>query len=585
MATLFGILDIGAKGIFAQQRALNTTGHNMANATTPGYSRQRVNFSSSFPLNTNPGPLGTGVQVDSIERFRDAFVDQQTRTQLSLLGFFNTAREGYDQLEVVLNQPLNPVANSLDNPNLTGLNEILSRLFGAFQELSLSPESGAARSSILETAVTATTTFNNIDSQLQQLRQDTNDQIELQVEDINLLINQVADINQQIAQIEIQQGNMANDARDKRDALVAELSRLVPVRTVENPNGSINLQILGVNVVSGNEVTTELEALATPGDPNNFVSVVFERERSRVLNDLFEGGELGALFNVRDTVVPDFQARIDELAQALIHEVNRIHAGGSGLEFYQTLTSLNSVTDALATLSGAGLDASIQSGQFTIVVEDANGIAQGTYDITVDPTVDTLTSLAAAIDAADGTPAGGILSATVVNNQLVIDAASGMTFHFEGDTSGVLGALGMNTFFSGDDAGSISLVQDVIDNPNHISHSGNGAPGNVDNAISLAQLDTALVLNNGTTTFADFDRSTLSLLGVQSRRMEELEINTDMLVTELKNRQEEVAGVSLDEEAVNLIRFQQAFTAAARFLTSIDEVIDLVVNRMGLVGR
>lgn len=584
MVTLFGILDIGARGLFAQQRALNTTGHNIANATTPGYSRQRVNMVSAYPLLERPGPLGTGVEVVSVERMRDAFLDGQIRTQLSLFGFFSTASGGYDQLETILAEPLNPVAGALDNPEATGLNAILQRFFDAFHELSLSPESSSARTSVVQTAITATETFNNLAQQLAQQRRDTNDAIKLKIDEINLKLQEIADLNRQIARIEVDGQSHANDLRDKRDQALADLSQMTPLRTTENPDGSVNVAILGVNVISGVNLTTTLEAVVTPDDPNAFYSVVFSKERSRVLNTLFESGELGALLALRDDITPRFQERLDTLAAALIEQVNRLHAGGSGLSKFTLLRSLNGVSSASVALANAGLPASINAGQFQIVVEDANGVAQGRYNIALDPGVDTLASLAAAIDAADGVVGGGPLSAQLVGNQLEISSASGLTFRFEGDTSGVLGALGLNTFFTGTDATTIAVAGDIVANPSRIAHSADGTPGNVDNAIAIAQLAGRPILDNGTADFRAYNRSTLSILGIESRRVSELALNTDALVTELAARQESLAGVSLDEEAVNLIRFQQAFNGSARFITAVDQMIDNVVNGMGLVG-
>ncbi len=584
MVTLFGILNIGARGLFAQQRALNTTGHNIANATTPGYSRQRVNMAAAYPLLERPGPLGTGVEVIDVQRMRDSFLDGQTRTQLSLLGFFSTASNGYNQLETILSEPLNPVASALDNPEATGLNDILQRFFGAFHELSLAPESSSARTSVVQTAVTATESLNNLAQQLSQQRSDTNDAIKLKVDEINLDLQQIADLNKQIARIEVDGQSNANDLRDQRDLLLSHLAQLAPIRTNENADGSVNVSILGVNVISGLELTTTLEAVVTPDDPNAFYSVVFSKERSRVLNQLFESGDLGALLALRDDITPRFQDRMDTLAAALIEQVNRVHAGGSGLTRFTTLRGLNGVTNTATALSNAGLPASINAGQFQIVVEDADGVAQGQYTITLDPSVDTLASLAAAIDAADGVVGGGNLSAQLVGNQLEISSATGLTFRFQGDSSGTLGALGLNTFFVGTDAGTIGVNPDVLGDASRIAHSADGTPGNVDNAIAIAQLGDKPFLDNGTADFRGFNRSTLSILGVESRRVSELSQNTDALVTELQARQESISGVSLDEEAVNLIQFQQAFNGSARFITAMDQLIDNVVNGMGIVG-
>lgn len=588
MVTLFGTFDVGSRALLAQQLGLNITGHNIANANTPGFSRQRVNLETARPLDLGPGALPTGVRVESIQRMRDLFLDFQIRTATSDQGFLDKNEDVLSELETIFQDPLNPIAGLLeDNPSEAGINSLFSRFFGAFQELSAHPESIAIRATVRETAISLAKGFNTIRTNLDDLTERLNGEVKATVDQINGLLERIGKLNEQIVKAEADPSISANDLRDLRDQLLNDLSEQVPITATEQANGQVDVRILGTGVVVGNRVSP-FEAVADPEDPTGIYQILNSVERARVLTMDITSGKLGALIEARDSVVPGFIDKIDTVTGTLIREVNHLHSESIGLDGFATLTGSVGLSDPLTVFSALDLADPPQAGNFVVRVTDSNGVVQNLFTVNFDPAVDTLTDLANRIDAIDGVagPGGGSISASVTSdNRLQIDANGGLEFTFQGDTSNVLSALGMNTFFAGSDASDITVSDFILDVTNglrRIAASSTGAPGDNGGALSIARIQEALVADGNTATIGDSYRTLIAELGVRAQRNTSQSSASASSLKDLQSRQESTAGVSLDEEAVNLIRYQHAFSAAARYITTVDSLIERVVNGLGV---
>ncbi len=588
MVTLFGTFEVGVRGLLAQQLGLNITGNNIANASTDGYSRQRVNFVTTDPINTTPGAISTGVRVDTIERLRDAFIDFQLRAKTTDMGYLNKNTDIYDELQTILQDPLDPTAElTEENSAESGLNSLLTKFFGAFQELASSPESIAVRATVRETAITLARGLNTISGSMDKMIQQINDEIDVTITEINSILEQIGSLNQEIIRIEANPQNNANDLRDVRDTLLTKLAEYVPISTTEQANGQVDVRIFGTGVVIGNRVAP-FEVVKDPEDPSGLYQIINSIERSRILTSDFDTGKLGALIEARNTLIPGVIDQIDTLARNVIREVNRIQSESIGLDSFSSLTSATLISNPTTALKDLGLDFPAQAGSFVIRVVDSVGEVQNLYTVDFDPNVDSLTTLAARIDAIDGVAGagGGAISAVVTSdNKLQITSNGSYEFTFQGDTSNVLAALGMNTFFSGNSAGTISVSSFIMDTDlglRRIAASSTGAAGDNGAALQMADLQNALIAEDNTTTIGDYYRSILSELGVRAQRNTSESKTTQASLTDLEERQESVSGVSIDEEAVNLIKFQQAFNAAARYITTVDSLIDRVINGMGV---
>jgi flagellar hook-associated protein 1 FlgK len=387
--------------------------------------------------------------------------------------------------------------------------------------------------------------------------------------------------------VEANPQNNANDLRDLRDQLLNKLSEFAPITVIEQPNGQVDVRIFGTGVVVGIRVAP-FEVVSDPEDPTGLYQIINSIERSRILTADFDTGRLGSLIQARNEMVPSMIDQIDTLANTLISEVNRMHSGSIGLESFNSLTSALSVSNPTEDLADLDLDFPAQAGSFVIRVTNANQVVQNLFTVNFDPTVDSLTDLAARIDAIDGTagPGGGEISAIVTtDNQLQITSNGTYRFTFQGDTSHVLETLGLNTFFSGSDSHSIAISEFIADADlglRRIAASATGAPGDNGGALQLAGLQNALIADGRTTTLGDSYRRTIAELGVRAQRnTTEFEASTSSL-SDLKERQESVSGVSIDEESINLIKYQQAFAASARYITTVDSLIDRVINGLGI---
>lgn len=587
MATLFGSFQVGVQALLAQQLSLNVTGNNISNASTDGYSRQRVNLVSNDAIDSTRGLISTGVRAQTIERIRDEFVDYQLRSMTTEQGYLDENTDIYDQLQTILQDPLSATAELIEeNASESGLNSLLTKFFGAFDDLAADPESIAVRATVRETAVTLANTLNSISSSMDEMATELNEEIEVTVTKVNSLLSQIGSLNQEIVRLEANPDTNANDLRDTRDKLLTQLAEYVPISVTEQDNGQVDVRVFGTGVVIGNRVSS-FEVVSDPEDPTGINQIINSTERSRVLTKDFDTGKLGALIEARDQLLPDLIGQFDTLAATIIKEVNEIQAGAIGLDPFTSITSQSPVSDPTVAFNSLGLDFPPQTGSFVIRVVDSAGEVQNLYTVDFDPSVDSLQTLAARIDAIDGVAGagGGAISAAVTSDgNLQITSNGNYEFTFQGDTSNVLAAIGMNTFFSGNDAGTIRVsdfISDTDEGLRNIAASVSGASGDNEAALAMSGLRNSLIAEGGTATIGDYYLSIISALGVRAERNASESATTSASLTALETEIDTVSGVSLDEEAVNLIRFQQAFNAASRYITTVDSLIDRVINGMG----
>lgn len=490
MRSTFGGLEIAKRSLFTHQTALTTTGHNVANANTIGYSRQTVNMIAAKPLenigmmrSTIPGQHGQSVEVHSITRIRESFLDKQFYNEHKSLGQWQTRADTLEKLEVIINEPSD-----------TGMRQVLDNFWNSWQELSMAPDNLEARAIVKESSLALADAFNHAAKQLSDLKRDLTDNIDVKVTQINTLIGQVATLNQEIYRIE-GFGNNANDLRDQRDNLIDQLSRIINVTVTEEPQG-YTVTMGELELTNGNasiEFTLDIAAA-------NYVE-----DGTGQLNN----GELFGLYYSRDKLVTEYQNQLDALVTTLATNVNAIHSQGYTLKHPVT-----------------------QGGDIFVFAP-------------VDPDNANPPSFAERLR----------VSSTITDDVENI-AASARTY---------------------DDNGVTRVVK-----------------GNNENALALASLRNQkftfdgggiqkIILNGGT--FDEFLRAVVGEIGVQTQEAQRQSTNQRILVEQIESRRASVSGVSLDEEMSNMIKFQHAYNAAARAMTTYDEMLDKVINGMGVVGR
>ncbi len=311
MSGLFFGLELGKRALMAQQTALNTSGHNVANAATPGYSRQRVSLTQTLPLDTPQGSIGSGVIAQSVRHVRDLFLGAQYRNDNGNLSRWQTTHKSLAQIELFFNEPGDK-----------GLNQLIQDFWNSWENLATNP---TARSSVVEKTKVLINAFHEHANQLSDLRTSVDADVKNRIQEINLLSTQIAAINRQIAGSEIG-GGMANDLRDQRDLLIDQLSSIVQVRTIDRDNGSVAVLIGSMSLVDGGDnLKIETKTLEQGGATKTIA--VWEGTNFEID---FSGGEIYANQQLRDKTIPEMQANLDTLARTIIEQVNAIHRGGIG---------------------------------------------------------------------------------------------------------------------------------------------------------------------------------------------------------------------------------------------------------------
>lgn len=356
MGSTFMGLETSKRGLTTQQSALYTTGHNISNANTIGYSRQRVNMEATlgYPgtgLNAPkiPGHLGTGVQAQSVQRIRDSFIDRQYRQESNKLGYWESRSQAITQMEDIMSEP-----------SEFGLNESLNQFWNSLQDLSTNPENAGTRKVVGQRGIAVAESFNYIHKQLSDIQGNLKNEIRVSTDDMNSILNQIASINEQIQQIE-PNGYMPNDLYDARDNLLDELSTYFPIEleyvksggnSLAIAEGSVKVSIKTngglINVVNGKDAATltptgmtssenyePFTSFTVTGSSNGIVpdsSIAYadlEANKGKMLSLINSYGYGNAADETG--VYPEMLKNLNNMADAFAKEFNRVHALGSPL--------------------------------------------------------------------------------------------------------------------------------------------------------------------------------------------------------------------------------------------------------------
>lgn len=495
MRTTFGTFNIATSGLFASQRALDITSHNIANANTEGYSRQQALQRATLPTVGDPtGVVGTGVETYDIIRLRSEYLDQKYWGQNKTYNEWKVKQDHLEELEGIFNEP-----------SETGIRKAMDEFFTALEELSKKPGDSTCRVAVNEKANTLAVTINRNGHELLNSVRDTNLAIKSRVDEINSLSQQIASLNKHIFSFELG-GHKANDLRDQRNALVDKMSSIVNISTNEIPgangNNYFEIKISGITLVSHtnyNKLTT-VEESVTNAEGNGITDmgggkisrVVWADAESQQVK--IEGGELKGLLDMRDGDGNGFNYR--------------------GLPYY--LNKLNEFAKSFT----AAFNAQHQLG------------------------VDTA-----------GNPGGNFFYQPTAPKEV-------NCLNFQVDSS-------------------------ILANPGLIAASsefnGESNNGNVILLIDLRKSTSMFSTLKGTPD--DFIKSVLSALSVDASQASRMTSNAESLAEQTKNRRLSESGVSLDEEMANMVKYQQAYNASARMITTLDQVLDTMINRLGVVGR
>lgn len=385
MAGLFDTLGTATRGLSVVQSGIATTGHNIANADTPGYSRQRSVIEASLPQMTQSGMIGTGVEQISVERIVDRFVGERLIRETSRQATLDTQASIYRQMEAVVG-----------GQDGGGLASDMTSFFDALDDLSNASDPGqsAARTQLLAAAQTLTDTIHRYDAQLRSLQRDADRGLTAIVTEVNAITREIAELNEKIAAAEVVAP--ANDLRDRRDQLVLDLAEKVDITLVTDNQGMLSIRISGGLPLVDKDIAAELQAVVDPANPNafdpTFSQIYYEGAGSFFdATSLLRGGELGGLIEARDGILGGAIRELDAFAFTLSERFNAVHRGGLGLvdgsahDFFADLTGQANVNDAARNFglsadidpSQGGTLANIAAGAQPDPVTGGPGAAQG----------------------------------------------------------------------------------------------------------------------------------------------------------------------------------------------------------------
>ncbi len=559
-------LVIGRSGLLANQAAIEVTGNNLANIATPGYSRRSIELAPVRGQEIQHGIIiGRGVQIQQIRRHVNDALDARLRDAISNEAFSQASQELLGQIEALQNELTD-----------TDLSSQLAEFFNAFSELANTPNDMALRTTVLQQSQSMATFLQNTRSQFLDAQSQLDETIDVAVTEANRLLDQIADLNHQI--VTAGGGTQsAHSLRDQRDVALNELAQLLDISSVENSNGSVDVFVGSLPVVLNSE-NRGLEIRRQTVDGQLNVDLILSGDPS-VLNPT--SGRLGALLNGRKGAYADAIDAVDQIAHHLIFEVNRIHSQGQGIDGFGEITSSLRVADSAMALNDPelGMD-ELHHGSFQIHLTSKSTGQRVTSSINVDldgidPANDTtLNSLTLALDAVTN------VSASVTGDgRLEITSDVGdLQISFSDDSSGVLAMLGINTFFSGTDAGDIAVNPVVLENPSYIAAASDHILGDNHTALAIAGLrDQGLEALNGAS-LTDFWNQHVQDVAIQVSQARQQGAADAVVRENLENQRQAVSGVNADEEAINLLTYQRAYQGSARFISVVDELFQTLLS-------
>ncbi|CQR70458.1 Flagellar hook-associated protein 1 [Sporomusa ovata DSM 2662] len=615
MRPTFAGLNTVVQGLAAQKMSLDTVGHNVANANTPGYSRQRVNLVTTSPQTIYTGAgtaqIGTGVLTQSITRIRNTFIDQQIWKESSTLGYGQTMVDNLGKIEGVFQEPTE-----------NGMQSVLDKFWKAWNTLSTNGSDNGARTALRERGVEVVDTIQQANTQLRNMVADTNDVIGMRVDTINQITSEMLSLNKQIVTVEMGGQDHANDLRDRRDYLVDQLSSMINIQVTEGKNGSYTVQSSGCTLVNGSDTTKLTTKLNQDPDYGYGVVSVIAADSKVEMN--FTSGEVKGLIDSRESA-KDYLNNLSTMSQFLLQEFNAVHRDGYGLNG-ETNTNFfgaksqdynnNDPANYLTIFGTSTPKAKDWINQLTVnqaLLDSTNGLSHiaaktlvgsltvtqsdpaapkisigGSYPTPAAPPTTTNPTLPAVYQVIVNKDASGVVTvgyrtssdggttwlpaspAVTAATADAVSASKTQKFNLNGLTI----TLDTNYNYGTDSTYTFTTLKEA---------QGNAAGDNAVNLANRLKVDTSS--NLGNSSLDTYYGSMIGALGVQTDNAKRLTTNQQTLVNQITNWRSSVSGVNLDEELSDMIRFQKGYNSAARILTAMDEMLDKLINSTGVVGR
>lgn len=569
---LTSALRIGASALSTHQLGVQVTGNNMANVATPGYARRSLLLT---PLQSNAPrqgfQSGSGVGPQSLHRIIDEAVVTRLRGQIA------RERESNQTLETLAS-----LESAIGELSDTGLTSRLTEFFGAWSDRSTLVASDGV---VLQQAETLVSNIKRLRQDLVQQKQQTDKLLNTLVPRVDDLLGEVAALNKDMARARVGGGDTST-LQDQRDRVLDELAGLIDIDTVERESGIVDVYVGSTPMVlAGDSRGIELRREAVDG-----VEQVTLRAKADGSRLPVRSGQVGALLDARDNAVGRTLDQLDKLSAELIYQTNSIHATATGPDGLREATSQlrTPPEDRLRPLNGpanptmADLPFEIRNGSFLVHVQTPTGGRSSATRVEVDldglgddgatGTIDdaSIESIRQALDAVEG-----IRADFTADGRLRVRGENGARFSFSEDSSGVLGAIGMNAFFQGTGADDIAVRADIADDPTRLQVGRIGADGEF--RENAAALDMAQMQDRGFEALGGQGLNGFwsTVAGDVGARVDSARTNAQaagVVRESIEAQRAATSGVSMDEEAINLVTHQQAYQGAARFISVVDQL-------------
>jgi len=549
-------------GLLAQQLAIEVTGQNIANVETEGYSRQDVTFEANTPRHAikygSMHQIGTGVRVAGIERAHDQFLFEQIMDEGDLTGSTEVKKDIFEQLEILFNEGSG-----------RSLNDALSSFFASVHDLATNARGLPERADLVSKAENLASTFNQTGKQLYTIQRNIDATIETEVTEINLLTTQIGKLNENIHASEPASQYKANDLRDNRDRLVKELSKKIDIQLIEESDSQISLTLKDGTALVLKDQVFDLST-SINGNNESFYDVYIDTgSTTKDITSTITGGELRGYLDMRDTEVESILDKMNILSASFIQEFNGIHRAGfgvdgsSGLDFFSALDvtvdhDVDNTGTAVVSMTNAS-PTTISVDEFEIAFTGSNAFtlnnlttnaSSGTFTFTTGSTFNIKDGFAVTIS-------GAAVSGDKVTFSVSEDSASGMAVSSTITANTRKIAAGTTTNGDGANALLMADLQNTL-SFNSVTWSGSGS---------------------GSYTFDEYYNAVVSTIGIESFSAQSTLRQQEGIMLQLNSRRESISGVSIDEEMIKMIKFQQAYNASARMISVVDEMLD-TLNRM-----
>ena len=579
------------RGIFAHQAMQDTTGHNIVNAGTEGYSRQRVNLTptASVRMTSSLGyvEVGTGVEALSITRARNIYADKQFRQETATENYYEAIQVNYDKLEAIF-----------DDSSGTGLQNSLAQFYQSWVDLSANASTAANRVNVIEQGKVIASVMKYAATEVQNQIEATYDELRVRLGQVNELTDKIVNVNQNIAAREVV-GSNANDLRDQRDLLVDELSQYMQVVVTEQPDGKFTLSSEGINIVNGvTKLTLSLSHGVSSRDYGTDYGVTDFTIRVDQ-SDIVYAPQTGSLGGDMEslTICKEYLDDLSNMAAFFMSTFNEQHKAGYGL------VKSNADDETMSNYTGINFFGA--NDVYYVYQRDEFG--HGSL-LCYKEYPEGSNQFRACTASGSLTTTGGTMVADLTENRIsgtaIIDALN-VNSIFDSNGGSDLVAAKQTADDDTADGRNAVLISDLF-NISATEHEGYvkdediakytallDLRGDFTDGLRVSDLYTQKNLDGTRETtrairsvsLNAFYNSTMARLGIESETIDVKLETQDAVMTQIRNWRDAEQGVDWNEELTNMLRFQKGFSACSRMLSTMDEMLDRLVNNTGVVGR